>query len=187
MSTSQPAARAPSRIGGGPERRNLIEGPIGKTLFLFALPVLGGNALQNLNGTVNAFWVSHSLGEVAVSAISNANIIMMLMLGLVFGVSMASNILIAQAFGGGDLALVKRVVGTATTFFVVLSGSLAILGWLLAPQILRVLKPHGRFAVEIGHDQSAAVQALFRAAGAIEVATAKDLANRDRVVSGRRG
>ena len=58
---------------------------------------------------------------------------------------------------------------------------------LLAPQILRVLKPHGRFAVEIGHDQSAAVQALFRAAGAIEVATAKDLANRDRVVSGRRG
>ena len=57
----------------------------------------------------------------------------------------------------------------------------------LAPQILRVLKPRGRFAVEIGHDQSAAVESLFRAAGAIEVATAKDLANRDRVVSGRRG
>jgi len=57
----------------------------------------------------------------------------------------------------------------------------------LAPQILRVVKPGGRFAVEIGHDQSAAVQALFRAAGGIEVTTAKDLANRDRVVSGRRG
>ena len=57
---------------------------------------------------------------------------------------------------------------------------------LLAPQILRVVKPGGRFAVEIGHDQSAAVQALFRAAGALEVSTAKDLANRDRVVSGRR-
>ena len=56
----------------------------------------------------------------------------------------------------------------------------------LAPQILRVVKPGGRFAVEIGHDQSAAVQALFRAAGGIEVTTAKDLANRDRVVSGRR-
>ena len=56
----------------------------------------------------------------------------------------------------------------------------------LAPQILRVLKPGGRFAVEIGHTQAAAVSALFRAAGGIEVATAKDLANRDRVVSGRR-
>ena len=56
----------------------------------------------------------------------------------------------------------------------------------LAPQILRVLKPGGRFAVEIGHTQAAAVSALFRAAGGIEVGTAKDLANRDRVVSGRR-
>jgi release factor glutamine methyltransferase len=57
---------------------------------------------------------------------------------------------------------------------------------LLAPEILRVLKPGGRFAVEIGHDQSAAVQALFGAAGARGLETLKDLANRDRVVVGER-
>ena len=57
---------------------------------------------------------------------------------------------------------------------------------LLAPEILRVLKPGGRFAVEIGFDQSAAVENLFRQAGAREVATAKDLAERDRVVLGAR-
>jgi release factor glutamine methyltransferase len=56
----------------------------------------------------------------------------------------------------------------------------------LAPEILRVLKLGGRFAVEIGFDQSAAVEALFREAGATEVETAKDLANRDRVVLGAR-
>jgi release factor glutamine methyltransferase len=55
---------------------------------------------------------------------------------------------------------------------------------LLAPEILRVLKPGGRFAVEIGFDQSAAVERLFKAAGAAAVTTAKDLANRDRVVAG---
>lgn len=55
---------------------------------------------------------------------------------------------------------------------------------ILAPEILRVLKPGGRFAVEIGYDQKAAVEALFRAAGAAEVATLPDLANRDRVVAG---
>jgi release factor glutamine methyltransferase len=54
----------------------------------------------------------------------------------------------------------------------------------LAPEILRVLKPGGRFAVEIGHDQSAEVEALFTAAGAEAVATSKDLADRDRVVAG---
>ena len=52
MSDSHPVTR-PLGAGHrqGPPRRNLTEGPIGKTLFLFALPVLGGNALQSLNGT----------------------------------------------------------------------------------------------------------------------------------------
>jgi release factor glutamine methyltransferase len=54
----------------------------------------------------------------------------------------------------------------------------------LAPEIMRVLRPGGRFAVEIGYDQAAAVENLFREAGAIEVSIAKDLGERDRVVLG---
>lgn len=54
----------------------------------------------------------------------------------------------------------------------------------LAPEVLRVLKPGGRFAVEIGYDQREAVEALFREAGALDVRTVKDLADRDRVVVG---
>jgi release factor glutamine methyltransferase len=56
----------------------------------------------------------------------------------------------------------------------------------LAPEILRVLKPGGRFAVEIGFDQAARVEALFRQAGAQGVATVKDLALRDRVITGEK-
>jgi release factor glutamine methyltransferase len=55
---------------------------------------------------------------------------------------------------------------------------------LLAPEILRVLKPGGRFAVEIGYDQKDAVEGLFRKAGALDVYTIRDLGDRDRVVAG---
>jgi release factor glutamine methyltransferase len=55
---------------------------------------------------------------------------------------------------------------------------------LLAPEILRVLKPGGMFAVEIGYDQSKAVEGLFNAAGAQGVRTVKDLSTHDRVVTG---
>lgn len=55
---------------------------------------------------------------------------------------------------------------------------------LLAPEVLRVLKPGGMFAVEIGFDQSAAVEILFREAGAANVRTVKDLSTHDRVVTG---
>jgi release factor glutamine methyltransferase len=54
----------------------------------------------------------------------------------------------------------------------------------LAPEILRVLRPGGRFAVEIGIGQRAAVERLFKAAGAEALTVRKDLADRERVVAG---
>lgn len=57
---------------------------------------------------------------------------------------------------------------------------------ILAPEILRVLKPGGMFAVEIGFDQKDAVEALFRKAGALDVHTRQDLGTRDRVVAGHK-
>ncbi len=57
----------------------------------------------------------------------------------------------------------------------------------LSSQILRVLKPGGRFLLEIGHDQSRDVEALMRSAGALDVHTLRDLSDRDRVVTGAKG
>ncbi len=53
----------------------------------------------------------------------------------------------------------------------------------IAPQVRRVLKPDGIFAVEIGFDQGAAVKALFEAEGFTDVIVVKDLGDRDRVVT----
>ena len=55
---------------------------------------------------------------------------------------------------------------------------------MLAGEILRVLKPGGRFVVEIGSDQGESVQRLFTRAGADSVRVVQDLARRDRVVEG---
>jgi putative MATE family efflux protein len=125
---------------GGRKGPDLTVGPIGKTLILFSLPVLGSNILQSLNGSANAVWVSHVLGEAALTATSNSNQIFFLMLGAVFGVSMAANIMIGQAMGARDEALAKKVVGTCTTFFIVLSLAVGILGGLLTPYILDAMR-----------------------------------------------
>lgn len=53
----------------------------------------------------------------------------------------------------------------------------------LAPEIRRILKPDGVFAVEIGWDQAAQVSALFEAAGFADVKVVRDLAGRDRVIT----
>lgn len=145
-STDQGPERPAPGPRQGPGRKtvqDLTSGPIGSTLIVFALPVLGSNILQSLNGSANAAWVSHALGEAALAATSNANNILFLMLGAVFGVSMSANLMIAQAVGAHDRALAKRVVGTSTMFFIVLSLSVGALGYWLTPTILTAMGTPG--------------------------------------------
>jgi putative MATE family efflux protein len=115
---------------------SLTEGPIPKTLLMFSLPVLFGNLLQTLNGSINAIWVGGYLGEAALTATSNANLLMFLLLGAVFGVSMAATILVAQNVGAKDFAEARRITGTSATFFLVLSLATSVLGFALTPALL---------------------------------------------------
>ncbi|HEU4825920.1 MAG TPA: MATE family efflux transporter, partial [Dongiaceae bacterium] len=132
-------AAAQRRSGRG----DLTSGPIGKTLLAFALPTLGSSVLQSLNGSINAIWVGRFLGEEALAATSNGNIVMFLLMGFVFGFGMASTILIGQAFGRRDIAGARRVMGTAFGTFGALVVVMSIAGWFLAPQLLRVLATPG--------------------------------------------
>ncbi|AEI80959.1 Na+-driven efflux pump [Cupriavidus necator N-1] len=117
----------------------LTTGPIGRTLLLFSLPVLGSNILQSLNASINSVWVGRFLGEAALTATSNANIILFFLLGVVFGISMANTIMIGQAVGARDLDEARRVVGTSTTFFVGLSVLASALGYFYTPAILAAM------------------------------------------------
>ena len=128
--TDKPAAR-PSR--------DLTSGPIASTLLVFALPVLGSNVLQSLNGSINAVWVGRYLGETALAATSNANLVLFLLLGTMFGIGMAATILVAQSVGARDMAEARRIVGTSATFFFLVSLVFALGGWLWVDQILGLL------------------------------------------------
>jgi putative MATE family efflux protein len=117
----------------------LTEGPIARTLLFFALPILGSTVLQSLNASVNAMWIGHYLGEAALTAGSNSSLIIFLLLSMVFGVSMASTILVGQSLGARNINEAKRVVGTGTGFFVALSILVAVAGYLGTESILRLL------------------------------------------------
>ncbi|MDO6413756.1 MATE family efflux transporter [Sphingomonas sp. BIUV-7] len=119
--------------------RDLTTGPITRTLLLFSLPTLGANILQSLNGSINTVWVGRFLGEAALAATSNANIIMFLMFSLGFGFGMAATILMGQSIGARDIVGARRALGTGVGMFAIISVLIAIVGWLSADAILRVL------------------------------------------------
>ncbi len=127
----------------GPGRRDLTVGPIGPTLLAFALPTLGSSVLQSLNGSVNAIWVGQFLGEEALAATTNGNLVMFLLMAFVFGFGMAATILIGQAFGRRDIFEARHVMGTAIGTFVALVTLISIVGWIFAPQLLGLLATPG--------------------------------------------
>lgn len=124
-------------------QRDLTSGAIGRTLLMFALPTLGSNILQSLNGSINAIWIGRFLGEGALAATSNANIIMFLTFSAVFGFGMAATIMVGQAIGRRDPIGARRAFGSAVGLVLGTSIVVAVLGWLFAPQILRLLATPG--------------------------------------------
>jgi len=126
---------APARPGV----RDLTQGPITRTLLAFALPTLGSNVLQSLNGSINSIWVGRFLGESALAATTNANLVMFLMFSLGFGFGMAATILVGQSMGAKDVIGARRAIGTAMGLFGFSSILIALLGWFLAPHLLHVL------------------------------------------------
>jgi putative MATE family efflux protein len=95
-----------------------------------------GNLLQSVNGSVNSIWVGKFLGEAALAAAGNANVVMFLLFGVLFGFSMAATIMVGQCVGAKDVAEAKRVVGTAAGFFLGLSLLMGLAGFVLAGRLM---------------------------------------------------
>lgn len=134
--------------GGG---MDLTSGPIAKTLILFALPTLASNILQTLSGSVNSIWVGQFLGESALAATANANIIMFLMFGAFFGFGMAATVLIGQSMGRGDIDAARRASGGAIGLAIGFSLVIALIGWFASDRILRWLETPPE-AFQLAHD-----------------------------------
>jgi putative MATE family efflux protein len=128
---------------GTAKRGDLTQGSIGPTLLKFALPTLASSILQSLNGTINAIWVGRFLGEHALAATSNANMVMFLLTAFVFGFGMASTILIGQYWGRRDVEEARKIFGTAAGAFGIITIIIAIAGWFLSPAILSALGTPG--------------------------------------------
>jgi Na+-driven multidrug efflux pump len=126
-------------------RPSLTDGPIPSTLFFFTLPILFGNVLQSLNGSVNTVWIGHYLGEAALTASANANAIMFFLIATVMG------IVVGQSMGARNIEQAKRVVGTSVVFFMGLSLFVAVFGTTFARHMMAMMStPHD--AMELAVD-----------------------------------
>ncbi|MDR2856235.1 MAG: MATE family efflux transporter [Novosphingobium sp.] len=118
---------------------DLTQGPILRTLIGFSIPTLLTNVLQTLGGTINTIWVGQLLGDKALAATINANMVMFLVFAFVFGFGMAATVKVGQYFGAHDYDAAKRVFGTGTGLCAAIATTGGIIGFALADPLLYAL------------------------------------------------
>lgn len=121
------------------QRGNLTSGPIMRTLIAFSIPTMLSNVLQTMGQTINTIWVGQLLGEGALAATANANMVIFLAFAAVFGFSMATTVKVGQNIGGRDIDAARRTFGTGTGFSSAVALAGAVLGWFLADPLLHLL------------------------------------------------
>ncbi|HEX5381789.1 MAG TPA: MATE family efflux transporter [Acinetobacter sp.] len=110
-----------------------------KAFFIFLMPLIATNILQNLSGTINTVFVGQMMGVQAIAAVAVFFPILFFLMAFVIGLSAGSTVLIGQAWGAQNIEKVRAVVGS-TLFMTLIGGSIiALLGVLFARQVLLAL------------------------------------------------
>ena len=120
-------------------RGDLTQGPILRTMMMFSLPMLASNILQTLNGSINSIWVGRLIGESALAATANANIVMFLLFAAVFGFGMATTVRVGNFFGARNIDAARRTFGAGIGLCLILAIAGGLLGWFFSPNLLHIL------------------------------------------------
>ena len=110
-----------------------------KTFFIFLMPLIATNILQNLSGTINTIFVGQMMGVNAIAAVAVFFPILFFLMAFVIGLSAGATVLVGQAWGAQNIEKVRCVVGS-TLFMTLIGGSIiAFLGVVFAKHILLAL------------------------------------------------
>lgn len=90
--------------------KKMTEGEIFPLFLSFMLPVLGGNLFNSLYNIMDTIVVGRYIGQDALAAVGAGGTLVYIMDGLGRGMITGFGILMAQAFGKGDLKRMKRYI-----------------------------------------------------------------------------
>jgi putative MATE family efflux protein len=114
--------------------------PLWRVFLAFLGPMVLGNVLQSLSGTVNNVFVGQMLGTQALAAVAAVFPIVFFLISLVIGIGAGASVLIGQAWGARETHQVKSIAGTALAIGLLLGLAIALAGGLFTEGLLRLLR-----------------------------------------------
>ncbi len=136
-SNSEPGneSRSPGKVYG----KDLTSGSVSRNLIGFAVPMLMGSLAHTAYSIINAAWVGNGLGTEAMAAVTVSFPILFLLMAVAGGLTMATNILVSQAYGARDWERLHGVIQTSLMLTMLLGMVCLLAGWIGADWAVRMM------------------------------------------------
>ena len=109
-----------------------------KHILFFMLPILAGALLQQLYHTADTVIVGNFSGQHALAAVGTTNTFAFFFLAVAIGFSAGNGVLVAQHFGAGDEAMVRKDASAGILFLFALGVTASLAGVLFARPAFRL-------------------------------------------------
>lgn len=119
-------------------RKDLTSGSLAKSIWRLAVPLVIQGALMDVFNLVDMIFVGR-LGAAAIAAVSIGGVLMGLIRMLAMGISTGTVALVSRFVGEGRSEAARDIVGQSITLSIACSAIVAVLGWLFAEPVLRLL------------------------------------------------
>ena len=121
-------------------QRDLTQGPVGRTMLWFALPLILGNALQQCYNIVDTLIVGRVLGTAALGAVGSAYTLMTFLTSVLLGLAMGSGAVFSIRWGQGDLDGLRERVWVSFVLIALLTVVLTLVSFWGLDEILHLLQ-----------------------------------------------
>lgn len=121
-------------------QKNLTQGPITKTLVFFALPMIGGNMLQQLYNIADTLIVGRFIGSGALAAVGSSYTLMTFLTSILLGLCMGSGAVFSIRYGEGDMEKLHESLGASFVLILAVAAVLNLAVFLLIDPIMHLLQ-----------------------------------------------
>ena len=121
-------------------KKSLTDGPIAKSIILFAIPILLSNLFQQLYNSIDTAVVGQYVGPAALAAVGGGTgSLINLMIGFFLGISTGTGVLFAMRFGAGDYPGLKKLIDSALVIAAVSALFISFVGIVFCRQLLEMM------------------------------------------------
>lgn len=122
----------------GAHGRDFTEGPIGRSIFILAVPMVLEMLMESIFVVVDVFVVAH-LGADAVATVGLTESFMTILYALAMGVSIGAGAMVARRIGEKDANGAAHTAAQVLLFGLAMSLMLGVIGVVFAPQLLTLM------------------------------------------------